>query len=333
MSESHIITTPRRHSSLLTQVQNVFNASLSPQKCDTLSKGSTIIITRKLESYHHALLDSGCQSAKSSPLSHRRLDKLEGVIRDKPITTSMSTMQRSYESDDNSSSCDSSPACLRKRTGSVNAVTDCHRFISNHQESPMPYRKHQLFRNDKQPCNTINRKNSEGEIIAVTNKSQKNADPIGAQTMRHRGKASYSCIQKSLYQQIDSEYICSPQIHHRITNNAFTLPTKSVLGEPGCFSSPMHSSSKFKSSARNTGFISSMEGIYGEQSDSSYPACAANSNPFNKNIDLNDANISPVQPDQTVVSGWLKFRDNKRVSLNYFHLIFRTQHFNLVKLT
>lgn len=320
MSESLPITTPpRRRSNLLAQVQSVFNASSLPPNTDASSKSSSVNITRKLESYHHALLESGCQSAKSSPLPHRRLDKLEGVIRDKPVGAAITSIRRNHESDDNSSSCESSPAFLRKAAAVLNPAIEHHRFISNHQESPMPYRK-QTQPNDLQMYNTMSRKKSDGHFLSISNKLENGSDNLGTPIMRRRVESDCSCTRKPVYEQSNIDCVCSPQVRRKLVVNRIASPTKSVLGEPGCFSSPIHQRSHepMNNFSLNSGISLAMnspaKSVLGEPGVFASPARSVNLSAFAKNDDLDNADVPTIQADQTVVSGWLKFRDNKRVS-------------------
>lgn len=312
MSESRPITTPpRRRNNLLAHVQHVFNSgnsavaggnSSSAIEASTSSSShnggaSTNGTIRKLESYHHALLESGCQSAKSSPLPHRRLDKLEGVIRDKPITPAISSMRRILDcADDNSgmSSCEPSPAFVRKRLNSngtaaaslASNVMD-HRFINNHQESPMPYRRPMQHQHNHHSTTVADYKNA-------INKSSLRLDSGECKSMTQRQSAAVSSPSppplpmRACY---DSE-CCSANLrpifvgHHDNFNHLANLssPAKnSRLGEPGVFASPARS------------------------------VC---SNRVNHCIEDSTDDDTVVQPhaDRSIVSGWLKFRDNKRVS-------------------
>lgn len=326
MSESLPITTPpRRRSNLLAQVQNVFNASSSPVNTDASMK--TPMVTRKLESYHHALLESGCQSAKSSPLPHRRLDKLEGVIRDKPVGAALSSIRRHHESDDNSSSCESSPAFLRKAAAALNSTVEHRRFISNHQESPMPYRK-QPQPNELPACNTLSRKKSDGHFHAISNKLENGVDPLATPIIRRRVESDCSCTRKPVYEQSSMDCVCSPHVRRKMLANRLASPTKSVLGEPGCFSSPIHQRTHepMNNFTLNSGLNIAMnmnspaKSVLGEPGVFASPARSVNLSVFSKSDDLDNADAPTIQADQTVVSGWLKFRDNKRVSA--FALIF-----------
>lgn len=313
MSESRPITTPpRRRNNLLAHVQHVFNSgngggggansSSAIEASSSSSNGgcaSTNGTIRKLESYHHALLESGCQSAKSSPMPHRRLDKLEGVIRDKPITPAISSMRRTFDCgavDDNNSaasSCESSPAFLRKRLNSNGTAAGCmtsnvmdHRFINNHQESPMPYRR------QMQPHSTA----TVADYKNAINKSSFRFDNGECKSMTQRQSASASPPPPLPMRTCYDTECCSAghrpafiahhdDVTHHVAN--FSSPAKSRLGEPGIFASPARS------------------------------VCSNRVNNFINDDDIDDDDDhAAMQPhaDQSIVSGWLKFRDNKRVS-------------------
>lgn len=316
MSKSPPITTPpKRLNNLLAHVQHVFNSSSTIESSSGVSLKTPInITTRKLESYHHALLESGCQSAKSSPLPHRRLDKLEGTIRDQPSTPNISSMRRTFETDVNPS--DSSPAFIRRCSNSntVSIAAD-HRLINNHQESPMPYRRkqhqkqHQQLQqaNDHHLCNTHDcrlRFDCDGYSNAIYN----------YRTESNGCSAVYSgCMDSSTM--VKSNCICSPKLHRKRTSIS---PTKSVIGEPGCFSSPIH---------RTTDQTPNFSHLFGSPAKSmvcepgifASPVRSVRSrtNDDEGNNDVNEE-MRHQQPDQSIVSGWLKFRDNKRVSKKYF---------------
>lgn len=312
MSESRPITTPpRRRNNLLAHVQHVFNggsavgngsSTIEPSSSPSQSKAngdgaSTNGTIRKLESYHHALLESGCQSAKSSPLPHRRLDKLEGVIRDKPITPAISSMRRTFDcgsgggGDDNSgtSSCEPSPAFLRKRLNSNGTAAGCvpanamdHRFINNHQESPMPYRR--PMQHHHPSANVADYKNA-------INKSQFRFDNGECKSMTQRQSSSSPPPPLPMRACYDSE-CCSPSLRPAFEHSSPSLRPV-FIGEPGIFASPIRS--------------------------------VCNNRVSNCIDDINDEDTA-LQPhaDQSIVSGWLKFRDNKRVST----AIFQTQFFS-----
>lgn len=330
MSESRPITTPpRRRNNLLAHVQHVFNSgngaivatggnsssAIEASSSSSSSNGggaSTNGTIRKLESYHHALLESGCQSAKSSPLPHRRLDKLEGVIRDKPVTPAISSMRRTFDCgggggiDDNNSgtsSCEPSPAFLRKRLNSNGTAAGCmtsnvmdHRFINNHQESPMPYRRQIQHQHQPHSATVADYKNA-------INKSSFRFDNGECKSMTQRQSSSLSSSppppplpMRACY---DSE-CCSASLrpvfighhdHHDVNHHVANLssPAKnSRLGEPGIFASPARS------------------------------VCSNRVNNCIDDIDDDDDTAIQTHTDQSIVSGWLKFRDNKRVSVVTF---------------
>lgn len=328
MSEPRPITTPpRRRNNLLAHVQHVFNSgngvivgngggghsssaieasSSSPSNGSSASTNGTI---RKLESYHHALLESGCQSAKSSPLPHRRLDKLEGVIRDKPITPAISSMRRTFDcnGDDNSgtSSCEPSPAFLRKRLNSNGTAAGCttsnvmdHRFINNHQESPMPYRRQMQHQSVTVADykNAINRSSfrfDNGDCKSMTQRQSSSPPP----PLPMRACYDTECCvatHRPVFEQssasLRSIFIGHhDDVNHHVAN--LSSPAKSRLGEPGIFASPARS------------------------------ICSNRVNNFIDDINDDDTAMQP-QADQSIVSGWLKFRDNKRVSVRNIQIEF-----------
>lgn len=303
MSELPITTPPRRRD-LLAHVQHAFSST--PPSSESNKKS----LTRKLESYHHALLESGSQSAKSSPLPHRRLDKLEGVIRDKPVTPALCMMRRPFDASGDASSCESSPALLRKCPSNGSSAID-RRFINSHQESPMPYRK-SAVPTTVQPSNDhyCGRRNTTDCGCIGVAKTFQNENGIGTPLMRRRVESDCSCSRKPVYgsdvtSMTKSECMCSPHSRRKIAS-----PAKSVLGEPGCFSSPMHH--RVSEQSGFGAFGSPTKSVLGEPGVFASPArslCV--SPPGEEDPDLPD---TPLQPDQNIVSGWLKFRDNKRVS-------------------
>lgn len=348
MSESRPITTPpRRRNNLLAHVQHVFNsgvvgagsnsssaAEASSASTSNGGEASTNGTIRKLESYHHALLESGCQSAKSSPLPHRRLDKLEGVIRDKPITPAISSMRRPFDcgaGDDTSgpSSRESSPAFLRKRLNSNGTAAGCmpsnvmdHRFINNHQESPMPYRRqmqHHHHHHHHHSANVADYKNAinkssfrfdSGECKSMAQRRSSSPSPPPPLPMR-KCYDSECCSAASLqppvamFRDMSPEYTDDGRFGGRNLAKCGNVPSpaKGRLGEPGIFASPARSVCSVRNApsptpADSNGFTTKSYAKYD---------CTD---------DINDDDDAVVQPhaDQSIVSGWLKFRDNKRVS-------------------
>lgn len=290
MSESLPITTaPKRRM----MDHHPFVFSHSSESCK-----NTPNLTRKLEPYHHALLESGCQSAKSSPLPHRRLDKLEGVIRDnKPSPIAL--RKNTIDFDDNGSSAESSPSVFRKFN---NGIAACHK----NESSPIPCRRHES------PYNN-GRRNTD---CGCANSNLENNTPM----MRRRVDSDCTCTRKiSLAKQLSnaenmskSECMCSPLMQKK---SMFSSPAKSVIGEPGCFSSPIHRAGEHSSSFTNFG--SPAKSLLGEPGVFASPARSLCISPCDENLDAEVV----LQPDQTVISGWLKFRDNKRVSLLASHFL------------
>lgn len=287
-----ITTPPRRRQDPIhypPSTTQFVNAMHSSESCK-----NTPNIIRKLEPFHHALLDSGSQSAKSSPLPHRRLDKLEGCIRDKP---SPMALRRRAEADDGCSSSESSPATFRKfATG-----TGC---ACAHQDSPMLGRR---------PTVANQHQHHLQEQPSPLRRFTDCGGGTGANApmMRRRVESDCSCTTSVSRKPVKSEVSTvgpqagsSPLMGRK--NNVYSSPAKSVLGEPGCFSSPVHQRPE-----QYAGFGSPAKSVLGEPGVFASPARSLCISPCDENA---EAEVQ-MQPDQTVVSGWLKFRDNKRVSL------------------
>lgn len=315
MSEPLPITTPpRRRLDALSSgaiPSHIFNnIHPSSESCK-----NTPNPTRKLEPYHHALLDSGSQSAKSSPLPHRRLDKLEGVIRDKPSPMNM----RRYLDDDGTSSNESSPVVARKHGNNISC--GCM-----HQESPTLNRRQYVHSNEQQQQDNHHqhlhhhslthqdtiRRNTDCGCGSSNGRNKRGQDLSGTPIMRRRIESDCSCLSarkptvSSNCEISKTDCLYSIQM---LQKPPFSSPIKSVLGEPGCFSSPVHHRSEQFSSADGT-FGSPAKSVMGEPGVFASPARSICISPCDDNLDVELA----LQPDQTIVSGWLKFRDNKRVS-------------------
>lgn len=303
MTESLPITTPpRRRQDPIhypPSTTQFVNAMHSSESCK-----NTPNVTRKLEPFHHALLDSGSQSAKSSPLPHRRLDKLEGCIRDKP---SPMALRRRPEADDMCSSSESSPAAFRKFAN----ATGC---ACAHQDSPMLGRRPTVANQHAHLQHQHHLQEQPSPLRRFTDCGcASGGTGVGSPMMRRRVESDCSCASSVLRKQVKTEvsaecaYTGSSPLMGR-KNNVYSSPAKSVLGEPGCFSSPVHQRPE-----QYTGFGSPAKSVLGEPGVFASPARSLCISPCDENA---EAEIQ-MQPDQTVVSGWLKFRDNKRVSLFY----------------
>ncbi|XP_037916817.1 uncharacterized protein LOC119655151 [Hermetia illucens] len=251
-------------------------------------------IGRKLEhSLHHNLFKSGSHSAHNSPLPHRRLDKLEGVIRDKP---SPLTGRRHIDSDDCSSSIEPSPIFPRK-CNTTSLGCSCPHGNHIDQNSPNCSRRH------TDGSNTL--------------KSPENV----ADSPRRRVESDCSCMRKS-HPGRSNFKAGRPECHCSATPKAkrkdlFSSPAKSVLGEPGVFSSPIHRPTEHSSYA---GFGSPAKSVIGEPGVFASPvrSICASPSPCEDKLAVTDDDVAEQpQPDQTVVSGWLKFRDNKRWKIRW----------------
>ncbi|XP_055693119.1 uncharacterized protein LOC129795678 [Lutzomyia longipalpis] len=251
----HPITTPPRRREFSEMSGMLLHNS---ESCKT-----TPGITRKLEPHHRALLESGSQSAKSSPLPHRRLDKLEGVIRDKPT----GLCARRFD-DELNSSADSSPAVGRKFSGGCTGM--------RHQETP-----------------TLGRRQLEAEG--------------GGSPMARRRVDSDPSRRMGGRCPNDGDMSRSDDCTGVRRRDVFSSPMKGILGEPGVFSSPIHN----RKSAGDTaaifgGGVVPKAGMVDEQLQTR-----------SSRTEDDDGGEMPCQPDQTIVSGWLKFRDNKRWKIRW----------------
>lgn len=251
---------------------------------DSESCKNTPFVVRKLDAHHRALRmhTGGTQSAQSSPLPHRRLDKLEGVIRDKPPVASgvvaagngfrfgeasnSPLISRKFFMDQAaaraSCNCPSgngaffSPLVTRKnQTSNGLEVSESSSSSSHHLSSPLRYRRRVDSDTSRQSGSSYN-----------------------------MTKSDYSASDMSLMRRADDFLLGGGGPHS---------PVRSVLGEPGVFASPARTipnqgrpkEKKTKGSSIASNFIEGPMTNGGE-------------------------------PDQSIVSGWLKFRDNKRVSGN-----------------
>lgn len=280
MSESLPITTPPRRR--VDHPQNFDNFHLS-ESCK-----NTPNIIRKIDANHHRhILENGSQSAKSSPLPHRRLDKLEGVIRDKH-----------------------SPNLLRRN------------HDIDYEQSPIISRKI-----NQQLCGCETKLNElKGRRNTDCSCHRDTRSPI---ISRRRVDSDCSCIIKKLKgcncnnsdQMTKSDCQCtnSPLMRKRdLFSISMNSPAKSVLGEPGVFSSPIHTRNGLSDQTNFTGFGSPAKSLIGEPGIFASPARSLCMSPCDDEL----LNENGIQSDQTIVSGWLKFRDNKRVSFFCFLLFF-----------
>lgn len=234
-------------------------------------------LSRKIDAYQqNALFDGGSQSAKSSPLPHRRLDKLEGCIRDKP--SPLSLRKRLESLDDNNHSTGSCCSC-----GGVGDL------------EPPPRRNTTTTTTD---CGRAAAKNSGCDIRSSLLVDSYRDSPL----MRRRLDTDCGgCAKRPVIG--PAMTMSSPQVSRR----------HAVMGEPGCFNSPIH-----HQRSRNSESTTGEPGVFPSpaRSISSVVSSIGESDMCNEidalADDLADGMTQPA-PDQTVVSGWLKFRDNKRV--------------------
>lgn len=254
------------------------------------------IVPRRLEPHHHSLLESGSQSAQNSPLPNRRLDKLQGVIRDK-----------------------SSPLCGRR--GAPDEV--------DFSDSPIVSRKFNQVHDCvcAQKLRASESSTTAGCVHRIESEFSKNAPMMAV--MRKRGDSDCSsCMRKNIIRNQFSASVMKSECGGMMGSSGgsscestpllrrkepFPLgsPAKGVLGEPGVFSSPVHGKSSMDHSTFG-GFSSPAKSVLGEPGVFSSPARSVCSPTGGEDPAGDGADV--LANDQTIVSGWLKFRDNKKVS-------------------
>lgn len=249
-------------------------------------------VPRRMEPHHHSLLESGSQSAQNSPLPNRRLDKLQGVIRDK-----------------------SSPLCGRR--GALDEV--------DFSDSPIVSRKF----NQVHDCVCAQKlraveSSTTGCVHRIESECSKNSPMMAV--MRKRGDSDCSsCMRKNIIRNQFSASVMKSECSGGVSSGGSSCestpllrrkepfppgsPAKGVLGEPGVFSSPLHGKSSMDH-ANFGGFSSPAKSVLGEPGVFSSPARSVCS-PTGEDMVGDGADV--LSGDQTIVSGWLKFRDNKKV--------------------
>uniref|UniRef100_A0A182MY41 Uncharacterized protein n=1 Tax=Anopheles dirus TaxID=7168 RepID=A0A182MY41_9DIPT len=267
---------------------------------------------------HHAaallLLESGSQSAKSSPLPNRRLDKLQGVIRDQRSTPL--TGRRAHEADVLVESFDS-PLVSRRFLALQQQPCECgqgappsakRRATSECMCGPGSEQQPMRKRVDSDcGSGTCLRKNvvrhnfglaaggggGAGGVSSCENSPVPVRRPFGVP-----GSPAKSVLGEP---GVFSSPIHRPyggHHHHGAFHGLPASPAKSVLGEPGVFSSPARSVVCSPPGEPRGGETAEESDAGGGASGGGGPASDV------------------LAGDQTIVSGWLKFRDNKKVSVS-----------------
>lgn len=287
MSDSLPITTaPKRridHPALAAQFLMNLNTS---ESCK-----NTPNVVRKLEPHHRALIESGSHSAAASPLPQRRLDKLQGMICDKNTPLAI---RRRLEGDD---TIEPSPLVSRKFNQGFNGTSATNTTCSH--QSPFPDRKLASM--------TTPRRHTEGSSSgSVGGGSIGRSQLTDAMDEQFMGSQS-----PSMRRRVDSDCTCAIKYPGPASRGVMgrqmypDSPAKSILGEPGVFNSPVHKMQKFNTGVGNAPG-SPAKSVIGEPGVFASPAHSVISK-------YDDNEDSPLLKDQTIVSGWLKFRDNKKV--------------------
>ncbi|XP_058464094.1 uncharacterized protein LOC131438235 isoform X2 [Malaya genurostris] len=252
---------------------------------------------RRLDAHHHSLFEGGSQSAQNSPLPNRRLDKLQGVIRDK-----------------------SSPRCGRRGVPDDGDFTDSpivsRRF--NQVQDCVCAQKLRATESFNTPC--VHRMESEFP--------KNTSSPMMA--MRKRVESDCSCMRKSIIRNQFSSGVIKSECATGMGSGASSScentpllrrkepfppgsPAKGILGEPGVFSSPMHTGKLPLDHTNYGGFASPAKSALGEPGVFSSPARSVCS-PTGEEI---GDGSEVLANDQTIVAGWLKFRDNKKWKIRW----------------
>ncbi|XP_055622382.1 uncharacterized protein LOC129765950 [Toxorhynchites rutilus septentrionalis] len=255
-------------------------------------------VPRRLEPHHHNILESGSQSAQNSPLPHRRLDKLQGVIRDK-----------------------SSPLCGRRGPPEEVDFTD----------SPIVLRKFTHVQDCAcaQKFRPAESSTVPGFVHRIESEFSRNPSSSPMLGMRKRVESDCSCMRKNIIRNQFSASVMKSECGASAADSGASScentpllrrkepflpgsPAKGILGEPGVFSSPMHSKSPLDH-ASFAGFASPAKSVLGEPGVFSSPARSVCSPTAEDGDDCADV----LANDQTIVSGWLKFRDNKKWKIRW----------------
>lgn len=256
MSESLPITTPPRRRADFTAFTNLFSNIQNSESCK-----NTPNVTRKLESHHQVYFESGSQSAKSSPLPQRRLDKLEGVIRDiKPsplVHKKFDTIAHHFTGRRNTDSGNSGYSQTK------------HDNLSSNLDSPL--------------------------------------------LIRRRLESDCSCNGSTGSGRLKNKYQNGCEHQQKSVNDGGDHESSPLLKRRDLFGSPARNTSS--NGQHSSGFIGSpaKQRVVCDLGTFPSPIRSRCESPCDENLKAE----SPQQPDQTIVSGWLKFRDNKRVSLKF----------------
>lgn len=260
---------------------------------------NTPFVGRKFDAHHRTFrLHNGCgtQSAQSSPLPHRRLDKLEGVIRDKPTASSNGIrfpdavensplLVSSKFFTDQPPTCNCPPGTSSSSASASggsgvfctpimsrrNAPHPCQTDVT-HLSTPLRYRR----RVESDASRQATSSSGPGLLLVGNNMT----------------KSDYSASDMSLMPLRRTMDFLSHNNGSGGGGGGSASPVRGVLGEPGVFASPA------RSIAHLVGGQGNCRKVEKEQETGVLGPSIMTTN---------------GEADQSIVSGWLKFRDNKRV--------------------
>lgn len=302
-------------------------------------------LSRKLDAYHQHMLDGGSHSATASPMPHRRLDKLEGCIRDKP--SPLSLRHRRFEQQQQlphapKSSCGEHTHC-GSGTQLHHLMSACHHHqqqqqLHSYQEQQQKQQHHHYHHNQHPHHHPLQ--------MARHSEQMPSTVPHDSPLMRRRVDSDCGAFAGAQHQMPYQRNTVHAATAAPLSTGSSPLISRrqAVLGEPGCFSSPVHQRrrhvqqqhsdvgdgvaslppSVFASPARS---ISSVVSTIADCMDGDVPESSCTSGGGIDEMMMQAAASSemeqPLQAsDQTVVSGWLKFRDNKRVCVKGYVLCY-----------
>ncbi|XP_063708816.1 uncharacterized protein LOC134837375 [Culicoides brevitarsis] len=238
-----------------------------------------------------------------------------------------------------SESCKNTPAVARKldahhrallESGSQSAANsplpqrrlDKLQGIICDKATPLAIRKRLELEGDVEPSPIVSRKYLNYNVVDNAYAAGPR-NSLGSATIRRNTDCEGSPM--SMRRRVDSDCTCAKKFaecgsnHKQISTlrrqktDFYGSPVKSVLGEPGVFSSPMH-----KPNAMTASFGSPAKSMMGEPGVFASPAHSVSSHAYNEKIaGEGDDEDSMLLQDQTIVSGWLKFRDNKKWKIRW----------------
>lgn len=289
---------------------------------------NTPFVVRKLDAHHRAFRwhsSSGTQSAQSSPLPHRRLDKLEGVIRDKPSGTCNNTTGGIKLSN-----------CTVDSTAEVTPLISRRFFMDQVHVTTTPHSppggwNGPIFTSFTSPRNHPSDLISSDCYLSTPLRYRRRVESDTSRQLSRRsnggrgGPPKNNSMTKSDYSSSDMSLVMPMRQSDHLMG---------VLGESGSFASPVRTIAMPQQQQTINNCSSGLNGwtdIFLVDVDDEDGSIAKKKQKKGSKKEKKDhiLPLSPFElqqmveqgpitvngePDQSIVSGWLKFRDNKKVS-------------------